>query len=83
MWGLEGVILGGLISTFFINFRVSIRWPKPIKKFFDLIKGLFKKKKKPDEVEAISNEGLAMKDVEFTPEIVDTITEDTKKEEEE
>jgi simple sugar transport system permease protein len=32
-----------LISTFFINFRVSIRWPKSIKKFFDKIKGLFKK----------------------------------------
>ena len=72
-----------LISTFFINFRVSIRWPKPIKKFFDKIKGLFKKKKKPDEVETVPNEGLAMKNVEFTSEIVDTITEDTKKEEEE
>ena len=72
-----------IISTFFINFRVSIRLPNPIKKLFDKIKGLFKKKKKPEEVEAVPNEGLAMKDVEFTPEIVDTITEDTKKEEEE
>jgi alginate O-acetyltransferase complex protein AlgI len=48
-----------------------------------LIKGLFKKKKKPDEAETVPNEGLAMKNVEFTSEIVDTITEDTKKEEEE
>ena len=39
--------------------------------------------KKPDEVETVPNEGLAMKNVEFTSEIVDTITEDTKKEEEE
>ena len=39
--------------------------------------------KKPDEAETVPNEGLAMKNVEFTSEIVDTITEDTKKEEEE
>ena len=69
-----------LVCTFFINFKISIKWPKSIKDFFDKIKGIFKKKKEP---EPLPNEGKAIKDVEFSEEIVDTITEDAKKEEEE
>ena len=82
-----------LVSTFFVNFKVAVKWPKWLQKVFDAIRGFFKKigaifKKKPkdgeeEKKEVVDNNGIAMKDVEFSEEIVDTITEDTKKEEEE
>ena len=70
-----------LISTFFINFKLSIRWPQWIQNIFDKIKLLFKKKPK-EEKEVADNNGYAIKDVEFSEEMVETITEDAKKEEE-
>ena len=69
-----------LISTFFVNFKVSIKWPKWMQNIFDKIKGLFNKK---EETKQLVNEGKAVKDVEFSEEIVNTITEDAKKEEKE
>ena len=81
---MEGLVEATQIISIIVFLGTTIGFFIKIGAFF---KKLFKKKPKDGEEEPAKepddNNGVAMKDVEFSEEIMETITEDAKKEEEE